>query len=291
VKIHFPGTSPLAAGDGSPVTGNDHLVPTLGSPPAIDTSVPHSARVWDYWLGGKDHYSADRQAGDQFAQILPDIVTQVRASRVFLARAVRYLAEAGIGQFLDIGAGLPAVDNTHEVAQRVTPGARTVYVDNDPLVLANGRALLTSTTAGTVDCLDADLRDPAGILAGAVRTLDLSRPVAVILAGVLWHVLDDGQAQAILTALMRPLAPGSYLAITHPTVEVSGQHMATAIEYWNQHSTPPATARTPQQLARLLGRLELVEPGLVPCTRWRPEATPFGEPEPVDQYCAVGKKG
>jgi hypothetical protein len=188
-----------------PVTDDDGWVPVLHSSPMIGTSVAHSARIWDYWLGGKDNYPVDRQVGDQIAQILPDIVTQARAGRLFLGRAVRYLAgEAGIGQFLAIGAGLPAVDNTHEVAQRVAPESRVVYVDNDPLVLAYARALLISTPRGAVDCLEADLRDPADILAGAARTLDLSRPVAVIIVGVLWHVLHDGQAQEIVNRLMGP---------------------------------------------------------------------------------------
>jgi SAM-dependent methyltransferase len=269
---------------------DDHRVPTSHSPPRTSIGVSHSARVWDYWLGGKDNYPADRRVGDQIAQIVPDIAAQARASRLFLGRAVRYLAQAGIGQFLDIGTGLPAAGNAHEVAQQVAPGARTVYVDNDPLVLAYGRALLTSAAGGAVACVDADLRDPADILAGAAATLDLSRPVAVTMLAVLWHILDDGQAQAIVTALMRPLAPGSYLVITHPTLEVSGQRMATAIRHWNQHGTPPGTARSPAQLTRLLGGLELVAPGLVPCTRWRPEDSGSGEPEPVDLFCAVARK-
>jgi hypothetical protein len=223
--------------------------------------------------------------------MLPDIVTQARADRLFLGRVVRFLAgEAGVRQFLDIGTGLPTVDNTHEVAQRVAPESRIVYVDNDPLVLAHARALLTSTPQGVTGYIHADLHDPADILAGAARTLDLSRPVAVTMLGVLWHVLDDDEAYSIIGGLMGPLAPGSYLAVAHPTLEVTGEKMATAIRYWNQYGKPPGTHRTPQQLARLFDRLEVVEPGLVSCTRWRPEATPFGEPDPIDQFVAVGKK-
>jgi hypothetical protein len=273
------------------VTDEDRSLPGLQSSPEIDTTVSHSARVWDYWLGGRDNYPVDREVGDRIAEMLPDIVTQARADRMFLGRAVRYLAGgAGIRQFLDIGAGLPTVDNTHEVAQRVAPECRVVYVDNDPLVLVHARALLTSTPEGVTDYIHADMYEPGDILAGAARTLDLAKPVAITMLGVLWHVLDDDQAYSIIGRLMDPLAPGSYLAIAHPTLEVTGEKMAEAIRYWNQYGKPPGTARTPQQLARLLDRLELMDPGVVSCTLWRPEATPFGEPEAIDQFVAVGRK-
>jgi O-methyltransferase involved in polyketide biosynthesis len=269
----------------------DRSLPRLEPSPEIDTAVSHSARIWDYWLGGKDNYPVDRQVGDRIAQILPDIVTQARADRMFLGRVVRYLAgEVGIRQFLDIGAGLPSVDNTHEVAQRVSPDCRIVYADNDPLVLLHARALLTSTPGGATDYIHADLRDPGDVIAGAARTLDFTRPVAVTMLGVLWHVLDDAEAEAIIGRLMDALAPGSYLAVAHPTLEVTGDKMATAIAYWNAYGKPPGTHRSPQQLAALCGRLELVAPGVVSCTRWRPEASPFGEPAAIDQFCAVGRK-
>src|SRR5882724_10813124 len=174
------------------VTGDDRSVPLLQSSPEIDTTVSHSARIWDYWLGGKDNYPIDREVGDRIADMLPDIVTHARADRMFLGRAVRYLAgEAGIRQFLDIGTGLPTVDNTHEVAQRVAPESRIVYVDNDPLVLSYARALLTSTPEGTTRYIDADLHDPDKILAGAAGTLDFSQPVAVIMLGILGHIPDS----------------------------------------------------------------------------------------------------
>ena len=160
-------------------------------PPEIDTSVPNSARIWNYWLGGKDNYPVDRVAGDEYRAIYPEIVDVARASRRFLARAVRFLAgEAGVRQFLDIGTGLPTVDNTHEVAERVAPDVRAVYVDNDPVVLAHARALLTSTRATTA-YVDADLHDPDRILAAAAQTLDLTRPVALMLLGILGHIGDD----------------------------------------------------------------------------------------------------
>jgi len=273
------------------VTDEDRSLPGLQSSPEIDTTVSHSARIWDYWLGGQDNYPVDREVGDRIAEMLPNIVTQARADRMFLGRAVRYLAgDAGIRQFLDIGAGLPTVDNTHEVAQRVAPECRVVYVDNDPLVLVHARALLTSTREGVTDYIHADMYEPADIIAGAARTLDLTEPVAITMLGVLWHVLDDDEAYSIIGRLLDPLAPGSYLAIAHPTLEVTGEKMAEAIRYWNQYGKPPGRHRTPPQLARFFDRLELVEPGIVSCTRWRPEATPFGEPEEIDQFVGVGRK-
>ncbi len=270
---------------------DDFSAPGLASSPEIDTSVSHSARVWDYWLGGKDNYPVDREVGERIASMLPDIVRHARADRMFLGRAVRFLTgEAGIRQFLDIGAGLPTVDNTHEVAQRVAPDCRIVYVDNDPLVLVHARALLASTPEGAAGYVHADLRDPGDVLAGAARTLRLTEPVAVMMLGVLWHILADDQARQIIGRLMGALPSGSYLAIAHPTIEVTGDKMASAIRYWNEHGTPPGRHRTPAELAGLLDGLDLIDPGVVSSTRWRPEATPFGEPEEIDQYCAVARK-
>jgi hypothetical protein len=269
----------------------DYPPPDLQSSPEIDTTVSHSARIWDYWLGGKDNYPVDREVGDQIAELLPDIVHQARADRVFLGRVVRYLAgDAGVRQFLDIGTGLPTVDNTHEVAQRVAPDCKIVYVDNDPLVLAHARALLASTPEGVTDYIHADLHDPADIIAGAAKTLDFGQPIAITLLGVLWHVLDNDEAQAIIGRLMRAVPPGSFLALNHPTLEVTGEKMATAIRYWNQYGKPPGTHRTPAQIATLFSGLDLVEPGVVSITRWRPEAVPFGEPDEIDQFGGVGRK-
>jgi trans-aconitate methyltransferase len=273
------------------VMPEDSPLPDLQPSAEIDTTVSHSARIWDYWLGGKDNYPVDREVGDRIAELLPDIVRQARADRVFLGRVVRFLAgEAGIRQFLDIGTGLPTADNTHEVAQRVAPDSRIVYVDNDPLILMHAQALLTSTPEGATGYINADMHDPGDIIAGAARTLDFTRPVAITMLGVLWHVLDDGEAQAIITRLMQALPPGSYLAVNHPTLEITGEKMATAIQYWNQYGKPPGRSRTPAEIAGLLTGLDLVEPGLVSITRWRPEATPSGEPEQIDQFGAVGRK-
>ncbi|WP_433332061.1 SAM-dependent methyltransferase [Spirillospora sp. CA-294931] len=259
--------------------------------PEIDTSVSHSARIWDYWLGGRENYSVDRELGDQIEKTLPDIVTQARAVRAFLGRVVRFLAgEAGIRQFLDIGTGLPTVDNTHEVAQRVAPASRIVYVDNDPLVLAHARALLTSTPEGATEYVHADMHEPEVILDAARGTLDLSRPVAITMLGVLWHVIDDEKAHWIIDRLLDGVPSGSHLAIAHPTIEVTGEKMVAAIEQWNRFGTPPGRHRSPAGLAAFFSRLELVEPGVVTAPLWRPGPSPFGEPEPTDQYVGVGRK-
>jgi O-methyltransferase involved in polyketide biosynthesis len=259
---------------------------------SFDTTVSHSARIWNYWLGGKDHFAADRAAGDKVAAMLPSIVAQARADRAFLGRAVRYLAgEAGIRQFLDIGTGLPTADNTHEVAQRIAPPARIVYADNDPLVLAHARALLTSTPEGICDYLDGDLREPDKILAAAARTLDFTRPAALMLLGILHHIPDTGQAYAIVARLMAALASGSYLVINHSTSAIHGAAMEEAVAHWNQVGTPSMTLRTPQQIACFFDGLTLLEPGVVSCSRWRPDPTPTSEqPAEVDEFCGVARK-
>ena len=257
----------------------------------IDTTVSHSARIWDYWLKGKDNYQVDREVGDRIEEMLPDIVRQAREDRLFLGRVVRYLAgEAGVRQFLDIGTGLPTADNTHQVAQRVAPESKIVYVDNDPLVLAHARALLTSTPEGATDYIHADMHDPATIIADAGQTLDFGQPIAVTMLGVLWHVLDNDEAYAIVNRLLQAMPSGSYLALNHPTLEVTGEKMATAIRYWNEYGTPPGTHRTPAELTQFFDGMDLVEPGVVSITRWRPEATSSGEPEEIDQFGGVGRK-
>jgi S-adenosyl methyltransferase len=190
--------------------------PGSGRPPkpGLDTSVAHSARVWNYWLGGKDNYKADRAVADEIAGVFPGIVDGARQVRGFLFRAVRYLvAEAGIRQFLDIGTGLPAASNTHEIAQGLVPQARVVYVDNDPLVLVHARALLTSHPEGATDYIDADVRDPGTILREAARTLDFTQPIALMMLGILGQVPDSGNPQAIVSRLLDPMSSGSYLAL------------------------------------------------------------------------------
>ena len=254
----------------------------------IDVTVPHSARIWNYWLGGKDNYAIDREVGARLRQTCPAIVELARTDRQFLVRAVQYLtAEAGIRQFLDIGTGLPTQDNTHQVAQRIAPESRIVYVDNDPLVLVHARALLRGTPEGRTDYLDADLRDPAAILAQAARTLDLRRPVAAMLLGILGHFSDDGEVAAVIGQLVAALAPGSYLVIAHGSS--TSESLLAAQRQYNASGAASYHLRDRQQLARFFEGLELVPPGLVPVPQWRPApgSSPATE---VLSHCAVGRK-
>ncbi|WP_370415120.1 SAM-dependent methyltransferase [Streptomyces fradiae] len=254
----------------------------------IRTDIAHNARVWNYWLGGKDYYPVDREVGDRVTAFHPSIGAVARADRAFLGRAVtRLTAEAGIRQFLDIGTGLPTADNTHEVAQRIAPDSRIVYVDNDPIVLTHARALLTGTPEGRTEYVDADARDPGRILAAAAGTLDLSRPVAVLILGILNFVLDLDEARAIVRTLMDAVPSGSYLVVTHPTYdpELGGEANVAAMEFWNANATPPITARSRAEFASFLDGLDLLEPGIVSCARWQaPEAAD------VAQYGAVARK-
>jgi trans-aconitate methyltransferase len=241
--------------------------------PDYDTSVAHIARVYDYWLGGKDNYTADRVVAEQVMQAYPDIVYSVRANRAFLARVVRYLAgEAGIRQFLDIGTGIPTADNTHEVAQSVAPESRVVYVDNDAIVLAHARALLASDPAGITDYIDADLRDTGTTLAEAARTLDFSEPVAVMLLGILHMIPDDDDPFAIVAALMEALPPGSFLAVSHPASDISAAEGAEAARRYNAQAAESATFRSRAEVVRLFEGLDLVEPGVVRVPEWRPRS-------------------
>lgn len=259
--------------------------------PKIDATVPHSARIWNYWLGGKDNFAVDREAGEQTIAVLPEIVDIARASRQFLVRVVRYLAaDSGIRQFLDIGTGLPTVNNTHQVAQQVAPESRVVYVDNDPLVLVHARALLTSSSEGATDYIEADARDVATILEGAAATLDFTRPVAITMLGILPFIGDDAEAKAIVTRLLDAVPKGSYLAVTHSTSEVSGERVIEAVRQWNQVAPTPYRLRSPEQIAALLECLELIEPGVVPCPRWRPDPQDIGNAQDMDEFCALGRK-
>ncbi|MEU6818136.1 SAM-dependent methyltransferase [Streptomyces sp. NPDC046860] len=255
-----------------------------------DTSVAHNARVWNHWLGGTDNHEADRRVGDHVAGMFPVIRDVARADREFLARAVRHLAAGhGIRQFLDLGSGLPAADNTHEIARRVLPGARVVYVDNDPAVLAHARALLAGSPEGLTDYVDADVRDPDTVLARAGRTLDTSEPVAVMMLGVLNFVPDDEEARDVVRRIMAAVPSGSALVLTHPTfdADVGGEGNVAAMEFWNANATPPVTARGRARIAAFLDGMELVGPGLVPCSQWRPDA---GAAAPVPQFGAVAVK-
>ncbi|AKJ14589.1 translation initiation factor IF-2 [Streptomyces incarnatus] len=256
----------------------------------LRTDVSHSARVWNYWLGGKDNYPIDQEVGDQILAFVPGLPRSAVADRQFLTRAVEHLAgKEGIRQFLDIGTGLPTVDNTHEVAQRVDPTCRIVYVDNDPIVLSHAHALLTSTAEGATDYVDADVHDPDTIVECAARTLDFSRPVALTLLGVLNFIIDTGEAQAVVRRLLDAVPSGSYLVISHPTTEVDGEAMTEAVRHWNSQGSAPMTLRTREELLRFFDGVHLLEPGVVTCSRWRPTQRQ-AEIIDVPQFCGVAKK-
>jgi hypothetical protein len=249
-------------------------------PRTFDSSVAHIARVYNYWLGGKDNYAADRAAGDRTIAEFPGIVTSARANRAFLRRAVRFLVtEAGVRQFLDIGTGIPTSGNTHEVAQSLAPQSRIVYVDNDPVVLAHARALLTSTPEGATDYLDANLKDPAPILARAVQTLDFSRPVAIMLFAVLQLLKEDDDPYQVVADLLAAVPSGSYLALSHPTSDVQQDQVTAMVTQLNHLVAEKVTTRDRDQVARFFTGLELAEPGLVNVSQWRPDAdTPTDGP-------------
>jgi hypothetical protein len=251
----------------------------------IDTGKPHSARFWNYFVGGKDHYEVDREIGDHIKEIFPGLVDVARTSRHFLGRAVRHLAgEQGIRQFLDVGTGLPTADNTHEVAQRVAPDTRIVYVDNDPLVLTHARALLTSTPEGATAYIDANLYEPESVLEAAAHTLDLSRPVALMILNTLGHVAEYDEARDLVARLMSGLPSGSYLVISDSTATSEG--MIAASEAYNSSGAVPYYVRGVDEIAGFFDGLELVEPGVVQVTQWRPDSAG----SVVDAYGGVGRK-
>jgi hypothetical protein len=258
---------------------------------SFDTSVPHIARVYDYWLGGKDNFAADRVVAEQVIATLPEIRLSVRAQRAFLGRAVHYLAaEAGIRQFLDIGTGLPSANNTHEVAQRVAPESRVVYVDNDPVVLLHARSLLTSHAAGATAYVDADLRDLGAILTRATAVLDFSRPVAVMLLGVLHCIPDEDDPAALVARLMEAMPPGSYLVISHPASDVATAQMATSMRAYNDQAAVPLTARSHAEVTRFFAGLDLIDPGVVQVHRWRAGAGDPGTGRDLPNYGALARK-
>ncbi|MFH8972901.1 SAM-dependent methyltransferase [Streptomyces sp. NPDC017890] len=257
----------------------------------IDTTTPHSARFWNYFVGGKDNYEIDREIGDQIKGIFPGLVDVALSSRLFLGRAVRHLIrEEGIQQFLDIGTGLPTADNTHEVAQRVAPDARIVYVDNDPIVLAHANALLTSTPEGRTAYLDADLYAPGTVLEAAAQTLDFSRPIALIILNTLGHVADYDQARDLVRRLMAGLPSGSYLVISDSTATSEG--MIAASNAYNASGATPYYVRGVEEIAGFFDGLDLVAPGITQVTSWRPDPdVPAGPTAAsVDAYCGVGRK-
>lgn len=272
-------------------------------PVEIDTTVAHEARVYDYWLGGKDNFEADRALGDAIAEHIPTIKTMARANRAFVGRAVRYLVrECGIRQFLDIGTGIPTSGNVHEVAQRAEPGSRVVYVDNDPIVLAHARALMTSTEEGVTRFVFADLHDPDSILSdpALAETLDLTQPTAVMLVAVLMYFRETSEVQQVLDKLMKAVPAGSYLTITHPTADFDPEAMAGVVAS-AERSGIPFQPRGRDEVAALFDGLELVEPGVTPVLGWRPDPEPAEvtrlhpghevDPRSAYYWAAMGRKG
>jgi hypothetical protein len=255
--------APETAGTTTPESGPEDL--------PFDTSVAHIARVYNYWLGGKDNFAADRAAAEQAMAAYPDIALSARANRAFLRRVVHFLAgEAGIRQFLDIGTGIPSANNTHEVAQTVAPDSRIVYVDNDPVVLVHARALLTSSPQGATDYIDADLRSVDQIIAGAASTLDFSQPVAIMLMAILQHLSADDDPYGVVAKLVAAVPSGSFLTLSHPAKDIEAEKMAAMAERLNQMMAEKVTFRRRDEVATFFDGLELAEPGLVNVPHWRP---------------------
>jgi hypothetical protein len=273
------------------VPGNPEENSSGAEPDTFDTSVAHIARVYNFWLGGRDNYAADREAAEEVIAAYPTIRASVRAQRAFLGRAVQYLvAEAGIRQFLDIGTGLPSADNTHEVAQRAAPRSRVVYVDSDPIVLAHARALLTSSPEGATHYVDADLRDTGKICEQAAEILDFSSPLAILLIGVLHCIPDADDPAGIVSTLIGAMPPGSYLVIAHPASDIHASQVTTAANRINPLMADPVTLRTHEQVNRFFHGLDLIEPGLVQLHRWRPGPegpVPDGD---IANYGGIGRK-
>jgi hypothetical protein len=257
----------------------------------FDTSVASQARIYDYLLGGKDNFAADREAATQAIAAFPGLVAWARNNRAFLARAVRYLvSEAGVRQFLDIGTGLPTEENTHEVAQRIAPESRIVYVDNDPVVLVHARALLTSSPQGATAYIKADFRDPETIVKAAAATLDFSQPVAVMLLAILHVIPSTDDPWDVVARIMQALPSGSYLVISHPASDIHTAQIAEMTKRFNQRLGNVVSAgRTREEVARFFAGLELVEPGIVSAPQWRP-AAPQSGPADDPTYAAVGRK-
>jgi hypothetical protein len=260
----------------------------------IDTTVPHPARRYNYWLGGKDHFAADRASGDAIAEAFPIVVRLARANRAFMRRGVRFLAESGVRQFLDVGTGLPAPDNTHQVAQRVAPESRVVYVDNDPIVMSHARALLQGDPRGRTAYLEADVRDTDAILRHRTLrdTLDLRQPVGLLLVAVLHFVPDDEVAGRAVRGLVDALPSGSFVMLSHGTMDFSTPEGVAAYEKMYAARGTDVRSRTRATLTEWFAGLEIVDPGFAPVCEWRPEDAPADRLVSTDLgiYGVVGRK-
>lgn len=273
-----------AGGNGTEAVGGKAV------PPVIDTSTAHPARVYDYWLGGKDNFAADREAAELALRAYPELALAVQSNRAFLARAVRYLTrEAGIRQFLDVGTGIPAASNTHEVAQREAPDSRVVYVDNDPIVLVHAQLLLKSAPRGGCDYIQADLHDPDKILAEAARTLDLGKPVALMLLAILQFIPDKEDPYALVSRLLAPLPSGSYLVVSHPTDDFNPNRQGESIQRYNERVADQATLRAQDATGRFFDGLDLIEPGVVAVSKWCPDSDLVAA-APSSMWCGVARK-
>jgi O-methyltransferase involved in polyketide biosynthesis len=265
-------------------------------PGSFDPRVANPARVWNYWVGGKDHFAVDREAAEMVLELLPHMMLLAQLTRRFLIDTVHQMAaDYGIRQFLDIGTGLPTADNTHEVAQRVAPESRIVYVDNDPVVINHAHALLTGAAEGVTDYIDADLRDPATILARAAQVLDFSQPIAVFLIGVLHFIAESEDPYGLVRRLMDAVPSGSYLVIVHGASDIQAEAVAESSRVYNEMSSVPYTPRSREQVARFFEGLDLIDPGLVPIGQRPLPGQPDGSvgTAPADggtSYCGIGRK-
>jgi len=261
-----------------------------GKLPGFDTGVANAARMWNYWIGGKDNFRADREAGDQVLEAMPALPLVARMLRRFLITTVDELSAVGVRQFLDIGTGLPTADNTHDVAQRAAPESRIVYVDHDPVVISHAQALLTSSAAGKTDYIQADLRDWATISAGAQRTLDFSRPVAVLLIAVLHFILDAEDPHRLISRMMADLAPGSYLAIAHAASDIQASTAAAMAQSYNATSSLTITPRDRATVARFFDGMEMTGPGLMPLDQWWGSGPATTADSGLSCYCGIARK-
>lgn len=273
------------------MAGSDYTTDDAGwQPGVIDTTVPHSARVWNYLLGGKDNYTVDREAGELVLRLFPDFAQVARLQREFLIRSVTYLAEKqGIRQFLDIGTGLPTANNTHQVAQAIDPACHIVYVDNDPLVLAHARALLVGTPEGATDYIEADVRDVDLIVERAAKTLDFSEPIALMMLGIMGQIPDSDQPKVVVDQYLAALPTGSYMALSDGT-DVNPA-LISAVTQYNQGAAGSYHLRSPDELATFFEGLELVEPGVVSTSMWQPAPSRWSSHgDLVNAISGVGRK-
>lgn len=280
--------TPVTSEGEAPAAGPDDSSGSLGEHATFDTSVAHQARMYDYWLGGKDNFAADRKAAEEAIAAFPDFVHLARANRAFLRRVVRYLAgEAGVRQFLDIGTGIPTKGNTHQVAQEVAPGCRVVYVDYDPVVLSYARALLTSSSGPAIDYIDGDIRDTGVVLEKAAGTLDFTKPVAVTMLAILHAIGDDDDPYGIVRQIMDAVPSGSYLALSHLASDIETEKMNKARDRVNRISHQQYTHRSHAGVLRFFDGLEMVEPGLVEIRDWR---TGIRDSRTTPGWCGLGRK-